>query len=64
MAYLLMVNFFGWSDDLTWKTIRLGMAAILAAYGFYRAYRQIKGIDYYRNRQLEENVERYDKRMP
>lgn len=40
------------------------MAAILAAYGFYRAYRQIKGIDYYRNRQLEENVERYDKRMP
>ena len=47
MAYLLLTNFFDWENTLPWKAMRYGMAAILGAYGFYRAYRQIKGLDYY-----------------
>ena len=58
MAYLLIVNFFEWTDTAMWRMIRLGMAAILAAYGVYRAYRQVKGTDYYRNRQLEDRMRR------
>ena len=53
MAYLLIVNFFDWSETMTWNIVRYGMATIFGLYGIYRAYRQITGIDYYRNRQLE-----------
>lgn len=54
MAYLLIVNFFEWSTTLTWNIIRYGMAAIFGLYGIYRAYRQVTGIDYYRNRQFDD----------
>ncbi len=54
MAYLLIVNFFGWGETATWNIIRYGMAAVFGLYGIYRAYRQVTGIDYYRNRQLEQ----------
>lgn len=53
MAYLLLVNFFDWNETPTWNFIRYGMAIIFGSYGIYRAYRQINGIDYYRNKQLE-----------
>lgn len=55
MAYLLIVNFFDWSTTTLWNTIRYGMAAIFGAYGIYRAYRQVTGIDYYRNKDLQSN---------
>jgi len=54
MSYLLIVNFFDWSETATWNTVRYGMAVIFGLYGIYRAYRQIKGIDYYRNKRLEQ----------
>ena len=53
MAYLLYINFFEWTTE-PWLTGRYVFAAILALYGIYRCYRQIKGIDYYRLRDLEE----------
>lgn len=55
MSYLLMVNFFDWSETTTWNIVRYGMATIFGLYGIYRAYRQVTGIDYYRNRSLEDN---------
>ncbi len=42
MGYLMFVNFFGWGDDFTWARYSLG--ALFVLYGFWRAYRQIKGI--------------------
>lgn len=53
MAYLLYTNFFDWTTE-PWLTSRYFFAAILAAYGVYRCYRQIKGTDYYRLKDLEE----------
>lgn len=53
MAYLLYINFFEWTSE-PWLTLRYIFAGILALYGIYRCYRQIKGIDYYRLRDLEE----------
>ena len=60
MAYLLLVNFFKWNTE-PWLTLRYVFAAILALYGIYRCYRQIKGIDYYRLRDLEERLDKYNK---
>lgn len=56
MAYLLYINFFDWVSE-PWLTLRYVFAAVLALYGVYRCYRQIKGIDYYRLRDLEERTE-------
>ena len=53
MAYLLYINFFGWTTE-PWLTSRYVFAVILAVYGLYRCYRQIKGIDYYRLIDLED----------
>ncbi|MBP3737707.1 MAG: hypothetical protein J6I72_01485 [Muribaculaceae bacterium] len=49
MAYLLAVNFFDWTTTPLWNTLRWGMAVIIGLYGFFRCYRQITGMDYYRN---------------
>lgn len=57
MAYLLYINFFDWNTE-PWLTLRYVFAAILAIYGVYRCYRQVKGTDYYRLRDIEE---RFDK---
>lgn len=42
MGYLMMVNFFGWDESYTWARYSLGALFIL--YGFWRGYRQFKGI--------------------
>ncbi|MBQ7691783.1 MAG: hypothetical protein IJT30_11435 [Muribaculaceae bacterium] len=55
MAYLMAVNFFEWDNTPVWRTLRWAMAAVFAAYGCYRFYRQITGIDYYRTREELEN---------
>lgn len=57
MAYLLLINFFDWSSEPMWTYIRYAFAIVLALYGLYRCYRQIKGIDYYRLRDMEERLE-------
>lgn len=43
MGTLLLINFFGWDADWNWS--RYGVGILLIIYGFWRAYRQIKGID-------------------
>lgn len=48
MAYLLAVNYFDWSDASPWKQMRYLMVVVFGLYGFYRGYRQVKGLDYYR----------------
>lgn len=54
MASMLALNYFDWSNALVWTCVRWFMAVIFGVYGFYRAYRQIKGIDYYRNDRFNE----------
>ena len=60
MAYLLYINFFNWNTE-PWLTLRYVFAIVLVIYGIYRCYRQIKGIDYYRLRDMEERFDKYDK---
>lgn len=50
MSYLLIINYFDWSETSLWNTARYGMAVIFGVYGIYRAYRQFTGVDYYRSR--------------
>ncbi len=59
MAYMMIVNLFGWDETLQWNIIRWGMAVIFGAYGIYRLYRQLKGTDYYRSRDLESRYDKY-----
>jgi hypothetical protein len=53
MAYLMFINFFDWTSE-PWLSLRYVFGTIFALYGLYRCYRQIKGIDYYRLRDLED----------
>lgn len=62
MAYLLYINFFKWYSE-PWLTLRYVFAIILAAYGIYRCYRQIKGVDYYRLQDMEERQEDNDEKL-
>lgn len=43
MGILLLINFFDWGASWRWATICLGILFVI--YGFWRAYRQFKGID-------------------
>lgn len=43
MGILLLINYFGWSADWAWTRYIVGV--VLVIYGFWRAYRQVKGID-------------------
>ena len=60
MAYLLYVNFFKWNTE-PWLSLRYVFAIVFAVYGIYRCYRQIKGTDYYRLRDMEERYNKYNK---
>ena len=60
MAYLLYINFFKWTVE-PWLTLRYVFAGVFAVYGIYRCYRQIKGIDYYRLRDMEDEIDKYNK---
>ena len=64
MALLLAINFFNWSETGVWKWARYGMAAVFAAYGLYRGYRQFTGQDYYRVQDLEERYGTYEEASP
>ena len=58
MAYLLAIDYFDMPGTTVWRVMRWTMVVVLALYGCYRCYRQVKGIDYYRTReQLEEDEE-------
>ena len=43
MGILLLINFFDWGGDWAWTRYVVG--SVLVVYGFWRAYRQVKGID-------------------
>lgn len=43
MGVLLLINFFNWDGDWAWTRYVVGI--VLVIYGFWRAYRQVKGID-------------------
>ena len=43
MGVLLLINFFNWDGDWAWTRYVVGI--VLIVYGFWRAYRQVKGID-------------------
>lgn len=43
MGVLLLINFFNWGGDWAWTRYVVGIVLII--YGFWRAYRQIAGID-------------------
>jgi len=43
MGVLLLINFFNWQNDWAWTRYIVGVVLII--YGFWRAYRQYKGID-------------------
>lgn len=46
MGTLFLLDFFGWKNA-AWGWLRWPLAAVLIAYGIWRAYRQWAGIDYY-----------------
>ena len=43
MGVLLLINFFNWENDWAWTRYVVGIVLII--YGFWRGYRQYKGID-------------------
>ncbi len=43
MGVLLLINYFGWGGDWAWTRYVVGIVLII--YGFWRAYRQVKGIN-------------------
>lgn len=55
MAVLIWINFFGFTG--IWFEMRYVVSIILALYGIYRCYRQVKGLDYYRLNDFEEDKE-------
>ncbi|MBR5638564.1 MAG: hypothetical protein IKW83_02255 [Muribaculaceae bacterium] len=59
VAYLLFINFFKWNVE-PWLSLRYVIATVLAIYGIYRCYRQIKGTDYYLLRDMEERFNKYN----
>lgn len=44
MGVLLLINFFQWESG-PWEWLRWVGGVLLIVYGFWRAYRQFKGID-------------------
>ena len=43
MGVLLLINYFNWGGDWAWTRYVVGVELII--YGFWRAYRQVSGID-------------------
>ena len=43
MGVLLLINYFNWGGDWAWTRYVVGVVLII--YGFWRAYRQVSGIN-------------------
>ena len=54
MAFLMAINFFNFVNTPLWTAVRWFFAVILALYGIYRFYREIKGEHTYGMRVYEE----------
>ena len=60
MAVLMAINFFNFSNTPLWTGVRWFFAVVLALYGLYRGYRELKGEHTYGMRIDEEtNEEEY-----
>lgn len=59
MAALMAINFFDWSTTPLWNAVRWFFAALFAAYGIYRGYREIKGEHTYGMRVQDNDDEEY-----
>lgn len=59
VAVLMAINFFDWADTPLWNAVRWFFAAIFAAYGLYRGYREIKGEHTYGMRTYDEDDPQY-----
>lgn len=57
MAVLMAINYFDWSTSGPWQVVRWLFAAVFAAYGLYRGYREIKGEHTYGMRRYDESDE-------
>jgi hypothetical protein len=57
MAVLMATNFFDWPHTTVWITARWTFAVVLALYGVYRAYREIKGEHTYGMRRYDDDLE-------
>lgn len=49
MGVLLIINFFHWEGP-TMQVVRYIIGVMLILYGIFRAYRYVKGSDYYNNK--------------
>lgn len=43
MAVLMAINYFNWTNTGVWLAVRWFFVAVLAVYGLYRGYREVKG---------------------
>ena len=59
MAFLMAINFFNFANTPLWNAVRWFFAVMLALYGVYRFYREIKGEHTYGMRVYEEDDSEY-----
>jgi hypothetical protein len=59
MAVLMAINFFNFLNTPLWTAARWFFAVMLALYGFYRLYREIKGEHTYGMRVYDEDDSEY-----
>ena len=57
MAGLMAVNYFDFANTPLWNAVRWFFVLILAAYGIYRGYREIKGEHTYGMRRYDDSDE-------
>lgn len=57
MAGLMAINYFGFANTPLWTAVRWFFVLILAAYGIYRGYREIKGEHTYGMRRYDDSDE-------
>lgn len=57
MAVLMAMNYFGFINTPLWNAVRWLFAAVLAAYGIYRGYREVTGDHTYGMRRYDEQDE-------
>ena len=57
MAVLMAMNYFDFINTPLWNAVRWLFAAVLAAYGIYRGYREVTGDHTYGMRRYDEQDE-------
>lgn len=55
MSWLMITNFFNWTNTPTWTAIRWFFALVFGVYGLYRGYREFRGEHTYGMRKYDDN---------